>query len=158
MKRIVAFLGLAAVAVAAHASNLGCVDTNFRVFGDDKVCVAAFKDPEVEGVTCYVSYAKTGGLEGAVGLAENKSRFALSCRQTGPIILPNGLPRERNGIFKVKASAFFKSVDVSRMYDAENGTLVYLAISTKLINGSPFNSLSAVPLAAWGGTPARIGK
>jgi CreA protein len=69
-----------------HAEDIGCVSTTFRVLGaNDKICVSAFDDPKVPGGTCHLSQARTGGMKGTVGVAEDRSRFALACRQVGPI-------------------------------------------------------------------------
>ncbi|MDD2768685.1 MAG: CreA family protein, partial [Methylococcus sp.] len=115
-----------------------------------KICVDAFSDPKIPGVTCHISQARTGGLSGAVGLAEDPSQFSLACRQTGPISVPEGL---KNGekVFSEDTSIFFKTTDVLRLIDAKNNTLVYLAISRKVIEGAPASALSTVPVMPWPG-------
>lgn len=140
----------------ALAGEVGCVSTTWRVLNDDKVCVESFKDPDVQGVACHLSYAKTGGLSGAIGLAENPSRFSIACRQVGPLITTKVLPIKEEGIFKQHMSALFKGLKVTRMVDKENNSLVYLVISEKLIDGSPFNSISTVPLMPWGTTNPQV--
>src|SRR2546428_11849968 len=81
---LVALLG--GVVGRLHAADIGCVSTTFRVLGaNDKICVSAFDDPKVPGVTCHLSQARTGGMKGTVGVAEDRSRFALACRQVCPI-------------------------------------------------------------------------
>lgn len=132
--------------------EIGCVTTAWKLLGaNHKVCVSAFNDPEIPGVTCHISQAKTGGISGAVGLAEDASEFSLACRQTGPITLPNNLKTgEEVNVFAKNTNIFFKSTDVHRMWDKTNNTLVYLAISRKVIEGSPKNSISTVPVMPWG--------
>lgn len=148
---IVAAAALAAQCMAASAEQVGCTSTTFRLIGpNDKVCVQAFDDPKVPGVACHISQARTGGVKGAVGLAEDPSRFAIACRQVGPITLPAKLvPGEE--VFSAHTSILFKETRVVRMFDAKRNTLVYVAISTKLIEGSPMNSISTVPIMPWPG-------
>ena len=135
----------------AHAETIGCVTTSWKLIGaNHKVCVEAFHDPKVPGVTCHVSQARTGGISGAVGLAQDPSQFSLACRQTGPIILPPKLPEDET-VFSEDTSVLFKETRVVRMWDAVNRTLVYVAISRKLIDGAPANSISTVPVMPWGG-------
>jgi CreA protein len=114
------------------------------------VCVEAFHDPKVPGVTCHVSQARTGGVSGSLGLAQDPSQFSLACRQTGPITLPAKLP-ESETVFTEDTSVLFKETRIVRMWDAANHTLIYLAISRKLIEGAPMNSISTVPVMPWGG-------
>ena len=127
---------------AAFAEQVGCVTTEWKLIGaNHKVCVESFNDPKVPGVTCHVS--------GSLGLAQDPSQFSLACRQTGPITLPEKLPKEAT-VFAEDTSILFKETRVVRMWDATNRTLVYLAISRKLINGAPANSISTVPVMPWG--------
>ena len=150
MKRLLAVVALLAT-LPAHADDVGCTSTTFRIFGaNDKVCVQAFDDPDVPGVSCYVSQARTGGVKGSLGVAEDPSRFAVSCRQTGPIVLPAKLPQEAN-VFSDSTSLVWKNTKVIRMFDDKRNTLVYVAISRKVIDGSPMNAVSAVPIAKWDG-------
>jgi CreA protein len=137
----------------ALADNVGCVTTAWKLIGaNHKVCVDAFQDPKVRGVTCHVSQARTGGVSGSLGLAQDPSHFSLACRQTGPIVLPAKLPKEET-VFSEDTSILFKETRVVRMWDEVHRTLVYLAISRKLIEGAPANSLSTVPVMPWGGKP-----
>jgi CreA protein len=137
------------VSLPALAETLGCVTTAWKLIGaNHRVCVEAFHDPKIQGVTCHVSQAKTGGLAGSVGLAQDPSQFSLACRQTGPITVPVGLPKDEV-VFSEDTSILFKETRVSRMWDAKNNTLVYLAISRKLIDGAPANSISTVPVMQW---------
>ncbi len=135
------------------ADNVGCVTTAWKLIGaNHKVCVDAFQDPKVGGVTCHVSQARTGGVSGSLGLAQDPSQFSLACRQTGPIVLPAKLPKEET-VFSEDTSILFKETRIIRMWDEVHRTLVYLAISRKLIEGAPANSLSTVPVMPWGGKP-----
>jgi len=137
-------------ALPANAANVGCVTTAWKLIGaNHKVCVEAFSDPRVPGVTCHVSQARTGGVSGSLGLAQDPSQFSLACRQTGPITLPAKLPKEET-VFTEDTSILFKETRVVRMWDESNQTLVYLAISRKLIEGAPANSISTVPVMSWG--------
>ena len=134
---------------STFAGNVGCVTTAWKLIGaNHKVCVDAFQDPRVRGVTCHVSQARTGGVSGSLGLAEDPSQFSLACRQTGPIVLPAKLPKVETA-FSEDTSLLFKETRIVRMWDAANRTLVYLAISRKLIEGAPANSISTVPVMPW---------
>jgi CreA protein len=145
MRRLVLSLALAA-ATAAHAEPIGSVDTVFKLIGPDhKIVVDAYDDPQVNGVTCYVSRAKTGGLSGAFGLAEDKSEASIACRQVGPISIPKPIP-EQQEIFNERISLVFKKLRIVRMVDAKRNTLVYLTYSDRVIEGSPQNSVTAVPV------------
>jgi len=148
---LLAFALLAAVATVAQAEEIGCTSTTFRVFGaNDKICVYAFDDPRVPGVACHISQARTGGISGSLGLAEDPSRFSIACRQVGPITLPDKLPKEES-MFSESTSIFFKNTEVVRLYDRKRNTLVYVAISRKVIEGSPMNAISTVPIQRWEG-------
>lgn len=134
----------------ACAEKIGCVTTEWKLLGaNHKVCVESFADPSVPGVTCHVSQARTGGVAGSFGLAQDPSQFSLACRQTGAITLPAKLPREAT-VFTEDTSIFFKETRVMRLWDEANRTLIYLAISRKLIDGAPANSISTVPIMPWG--------
>lgn len=151
MQRIlpIALAVLACAAPPAQAEDVGCTSTTFRLFSpNDKVCVQAFDDPRVPGVTCHISQAKTGGWKGAVGVAEDPSRFSIACHQVGPIALPPGMPAEES-VFSESTSLVFKNTKVVRMVDAKRNTLVYVAVSRRVLEGSPMNSISAVPIMPW---------
>ncbi len=138
------------VAGAALADEVGCVTTAWKLVGaNHKVCVDAFEDPKIPNVVCHISQARTGGISGSLGLAEDPSQFSLSCRQTGPINLPAKLP-ESETVFSESTSLLFKSTNITRLWDAKHNTLVYLAISRKVIEGAPANSVSTVPVMPWG--------
>ena len=109
--------------------------------------VERYDDPKVPNVCCYKSRAETGGIKGGLGFAEDPSRFSIACRAVGSISIPSGL-RKSEVIAFASASLFFKSFQIHRAVDAEKNVLVYTVVSTKLINGSPFNSISVVPTEA----------
>ena len=135
---------LCVVAMSACAEEIGSVDTAFILIGPDhKVVVEVFDDPLVEGVSCYVSRAKTGGIKGAVGLAKDPSRFSIACRQVGPIKFLKPLPHQEE-VFKESASFIFKHVRVVRIIDPKRNALTYLTYSDKIIDGSPDNAITAV--------------
>ncbi len=137
-------------APTARADTVGCITTSWKLVGaNHKVCVEAFHDAKVPGVTCHVSQARTGGVSGSLGLAQDPSQFSLACRQTGPITLPAKLP-ESDTVFSEDTSILFKETRVVRLWDKANNTLVYVAISRKLIDGAPANSISTVPVMPWG--------
>jgi len=131
-----------------QAEKIGEVDTAFKLIGPDhKVVVEVFDDPRVTGVSCYLSRAKTGGITGALGLAEDKAESSVACRQIGAIQFNGALPRQEE-VFSEKASLLFKHVRVIRMVDARRNALVYLVYSDRLVDGSPKNSITAVPVPA----------
>lgn len=144
----------AALLVGSHlawAEQIGCVTTAWKLIGSNhKICVEAFNDPKVPGVTCHVSQARTGGVAGSFGLAQDPSEFSLACRQTGPINLPAKLSKDET-VFSEDTSILFKETRVVRLWDEKNRVLVYLAISRKLIEGAPASSISTVPVMPWGG-------
>ncbi|BDD92459.1 MAG: CreA family protein [Pandoraea sp.] len=130
----------------AHAEKIGDVDTAFKLVGPDhKIVVDAYDDPKVHGVTCYVSRAKTGGLKGLVGLAEDKAEASIACRSVGPVSFEGTLPKKEE-VFSEGLSPLFKKLRIVRMVDKARNTLVYLTYSDKLIDGSPQNSVTAVPV------------
>ncbi len=135
---------LLVLAVAAHAEAIGEVDTVFKLIGPDhKIVVDVYDDPGVKGVACYVSRAKTGGIKGGLGLAEDKSEASIACRQVGPITFAKPLPRQEE-VFSERISLVFKRVRVVRMVDAARNTLVYLTYADRVIEGSPQNAVTAV--------------
>ena len=151
LKRIAAIVVFCATSVvpAFAQERVGEVSTTFRVVGpNDKVVIDRFDDPKVENASCYVSRAETGGLSGWVGLAEDPSRFSIACRATGPVKITGDINRTKKGevVFSEDTSILFKEMRVSRFFDAEKNVLVYLVWSTKLIDGSPFNSVTAIPV------------
>ncbi|MBL8701571.1 MAG: CreA family protein [Alphaproteobacteria bacterium] len=144
-------LALVLVAAAAAQQRIGEVSTTFRLIGpNDKIVVERFDDPKVENVSCYLSRAETGGMSGLVGLAEDPARFSIACRATGRPRIAGPIDRSDDGeiVFDQRTSALFKELRVSRFLDAQKRVLVYLVWSTKTLStdGSPFNSVTAVPL------------
>lgn len=145
---------LLTLSLAAQAERIGEVDTVFKWIGPDhKIVVDAYDDPDVKGVTCYVSRAKTGGIAGGLGLAEDKAEASIACRQTGPISFPKPIKRE-DEMFSERISLVFKRLRVVRMVDVARNTLVYLTYSDRVIEGSPQNSVTAVPVER--GTPIPV--
>ena len=143
LKMLVA-VAVLALPVMAAAQSVGEVDTVFKLIGPDhKIVVDAHDDPKVKGVTCYVSRAKTGGLKGAVGLAEDKSEASIACRQVGPITFTQPLAMQEE-VFTERISLVFKKIRTVRMVDKARNTLVYLTYSDRVIEGSPQNSISVV--------------
>jgi CreA protein len=149
MKNLLPIATLASALLAiprAGAEPIGEVDTVFKLIGPDhKIVVDAYDDPKVSGITCYVSRAKTGGIKGAIGLAEDKSEASIACRQTGAIAFPKPLPVQEE-VMNERISLLFKKLRVVRMVDKARNTLVYLTYSDLLIEGSPKNSVTAVPI------------
>jgi CreA protein len=135
-----------AFAAPAAAEPLGEVDTAFKLIGPNhKVVIEAYDDPKVGGVTCYVSRAKTGGVSGAVGLAEDKAEASIACRQVGPIVFREAVAKQEE-VFNERLSVLFKKLRVVRMVDTQRKVLVYLTYSDRLVDGSPKNSVTAVPV------------
>ncbi|MDO5289247.1 MAG: CreA family protein [Pseudomonadota bacterium] len=134
------------MASTAQAQKIGDVDTAFQWLGPNhKIVVEAYDDPLVAGVTCYVSRARTGGIKGGLGLAEDRAEASIACRQVGPVTFKGELLRQQE-VFSERMSVLFKRLRVVRMVDTGRNTLVYLTYSDKLIEGSPQNSLTAVPI------------
>ena len=146
--RITVFCLLLGAGLTAAAEDIGSVNYRFKWLGpSDKIVVEAFDDPQVAGVTCYISRAETGGLKGMVGLAENPPKASLSCRQIGPIDAQavRRLP-DNQEVFSARASAIFKSTQVVRFYDEKRSVLVYLTYTDRIVDGSPDNAISIVPV------------
>jgi CreA protein len=130
----------------ARAESVGEVDTVFQLIGPDhKIVVDAHDDPKVGGITCYVARAKTGGIKGGLGLAEDRSEASIACRQVGPISFARPLPAQEE-VFNERISLVFKRLRIVRMVDKPRNTLVYLTYSDRVIEGSPQNSVTAVPV------------
>jgi CreA protein len=148
-------LVLCSFALCAAAETVGSVDTAFKLIGPDhKVVVEVFDDPKVGGVSCYLSRAKTGGIKGAIGIAEDKAESSVACRQVAALTFNGKLPQQEE-VFSERASVFFKHVRVVRMVDAKRNALVYLVYSDRLIDGSPKNSVTAVPVPSNQSIPVR---
>jgi CreA protein len=148
---LAALLLLALPGPARAQARIGEVDTTFRLVGrNDRVVVDRYDDPRVDGVSCYVSRAETGGVAGSFGLATDPNRFSIACRATGPVTVHGGDLPKNEVVFGEKMSPFFKEVRVSRLYDADKRVVVYLVWSTISLGtgGAAFNSVTAVPLDA----------
>lgn len=139
---------------SAQAEEVGSVDTVFKLFGPDhKIVVEAFDDPDVKNVTCYLSRAKTGGIKGGLGFAEDTSDAAISCQQVGPVAVSDKIAQGKaqgEVVFRKRTSLVFKKLQVVRFYDKNRNALIYLSYSDKVVDGSPKNALSAVPIIPWG--------
>jgi len=147
MKSLVPAALLAAfLAAPAAAEEIGSVSTVFKALGpNDKIVIEAFDDPQVVGVTCYLSRAKTGGIKGGIGIAEDTADAAIACRQVGPIQFLEQI-KDGDTVFKKDTSLLFKTMQVVRFLDRKRNVLVYLVYSDRIIEGSPKNSVSAVPI------------
>jgi CreA protein len=127
----------------------GQVSTNFRWVGpNDKIAVDGFDDPKVPGVACHISRAVTGGVKGALRLAEDTSDASITCRQVGPIKVPTDL-KDGESVFDERRSLLFKQLHVVRFYDRGRNVLVYVSYSDRVVAGSPKNSISSVPVMGW---------
>ena len=148
MKKLLLTTALLTASLGAWAETIGDVSTTFKLLSpNDKIVVDVFDDPEVNGVSCYLSHAKTGGYKGAFGLAEDTSDASVACRQVGPISFKGKLDKQ-DEVFNARSSFLFKHVRVVRMVDTKRNTLIYLVYSDKIIEGSPKNSVTAVPVPA----------
>ena len=148
MKKLFALAVLLAASLGACAETVGDVSTTFKLLSpNDKVVVDVFDDPQVGGVACYLSHAKTGGYKGALGFAEDTADASVACRQVEPIAFRGKIDAQEE-VFNARSSFLFKHVRVVRMVDRKRNTLIYLAYSDKIIEGSPKNSVTAVPVAA----------
>lgn len=137
---------MAATCLSAGAEQLGSVDTAFKLIGSNhKVLVEVFDDPKVQGVSCYVSRAKTGGIAGSIGFAEDKSNASIACRQVGDLSFKEPIGRQEE-VFSQKTSILFKTLRIVRIVDPKRNVLTYLTYSDRLIDGSPQNSITAVPV------------
>jgi CreA protein len=140
--------GLLAAMAAAPAlaqTKIGSVDTTFRLLGsNDHIVIDRYDDPDVPNVSCYVSRAATGGIKGSLGLAEDPSRFSIACRAVGPVTFPTNVPKKQR-IFSTSLSVLFKNLEIFRLLDDDKKVILYVVISTRIKEGSPYNSITAVP-------------
>lgn len=142
-------LAILVSSASVRAEEIGEVSTVFKLLGaNHKIVVEAFDDPKVPGISCFLSRAKTGGIKGSLGLAEDTSDASIACRQTGPVTVPDDL-EEGERVFRQRTSILFKKLQVVRFYDEKRETLVYLSYSDRVIEGSPKNSISAVVVRPW---------
>lgn len=150
MRIVKGLLGLCLMlSPALQAEQIGEVSTVFKWLGpNDRIVVEAFDDPKVAGVTCYLSRAKTGGVKGGLGLAEDRSEASIACRQVGPIRFTERL-EDGEEVFKERTSLVFKTMQVVRFFDERRNTLIYLVYSDRVIEGSPQNAVTAIPILPW---------
>lgn len=136
--------------ITVEAEEIGSVSTTFKMIGaNDKIVVTVVDDPVISGVSCYLSRAKTGGVSGMVGVAEDTSDASIECTKTGKVVVPKSVlsgSDDGNRVFKQSTSILFKTIQIVRFYDKKRNVLIYLAYSDKIIEGSPKNSISVVPL------------
>ena len=147
--KLLSIICLSLLPSLVFAEVIGTLDTKFRMFSrDDDIIIEAFDDPKVEGVVCHLSRARKGGVKGMVGMAEDSSDASIACRQIGPIKFRKEI---KNGetVFTKKTSMVFKSMQVVRFMDRKRNVLIYLVYSDKVIEGSPKNSISTVPIMNW---------
>ena len=155
--RSLTYVGLLALGLAA--SGPASAQEPDRIFDkstvwrpltpNDKLVVYGIDDPAVSGVACWYTQPEKGGIKGTLGLAEDVSDISLACRQTGPIAFKGKLS-QGEVVFSERRSLLFKSMQIVRGCDTRRNTLIYMVYSDKVIQGSPKNSTSAVPLAPWG--------
>lgn len=127
----------------------GQVSTRFRLLGpNDRIAVDGFDDPKVQGVACHISRAVTGGIKGALGVAEDTSDASIACRQIGAIHIKGNL-EDGETVFDERRSLLFKQLHVVRFFDRSRNVLVYVSYSDRVIQGSPKNSISSVPIMGW---------
>ena len=159
MRRLGIILGTVAVLAVVLLSvwiisrpergTTGAVSTKFRLLGpNDKIVIDGFDDPKVQGVACHISLAQTGGMKGAFGAAEDTSDASIACRQVGPIKI-KGEIEDGERVFDERRSVLFKTLQVVRFFDKQRNVLVYVAYSDRVIEGSPKNSISSVPIMSW---------
>ena len=142
-------IGLLILPSFAFGEIIGTVDTTFRLLSrDDDIVIEAFDDPKVKGVACHLSRARKGGLKGSLGLAEDSSDASIACRQVGPIHFDDDI-KGGEKVFSKSTSLTFKTMQVVRFFDKKRNVLIYLVYSDKLVDGSPKNSLSSVPIMPW---------
>lgn len=141
------------IASRPERGAIGAVSTKFRWLGpNDKIVVDSFDDPKVQGVACFISRAQTGGVKGELRVAEDTSDASIACRQVGPIKLKDEL-QDGERVFDERRSLVFKKLQVVRFFDRQRNVLVYVAYSDRVIEGSPKNSISAVPVMPWPEAP-----
>ncbi len=149
MRQVMVLAAALTAPAALGAEEIGEVTTAIKILGaNHRIVVEAFDDPKVEGVSCFVSRARTGGIKGSLGIAEDTSDAAINCQQTGPVTFRGEL-EEGEEVFGRRASVLFKRIQVVRFFDETRDALVYLTYSDRIIEGSPKNSVSAVVIRDW---------
>ena len=159
-------LGLAAALVGAAPAFADSGDpdlifkksTTFKLLTpNDKLAVYGIDDPVVDGVACHYTAPEKGGLAGAFGLAEQTSDISLACRQYGPIKFKEKFD-QGDVVFRERRSLFFKKMQIVRGCDAKRNILIYMVYTDKLVDGSPKNSTSSVPVQPWGSAAGEVQK
>jgi CreA protein len=161
MKKLAAtacmFLAIATPVLAQEADDPELIfkkSTVWHILSPDaKLATYVIDDPQVEGVACYFTVPEQGGWAGWAGFAEQRSETSLACRQVGPVVIKAKFAQGEE-IYRQRRSLFFKKMQIVRGCDAKRNVLVYLSYTDKLIDGSPQNSTSTVPLMPWGNNPA----
>jgi CreA protein len=159
MRKIAALAGLCAVLLLLgfaiwvwsrpERGTTGQISTRFRLLGpDDRIAVDGFDDPKVQGVACHISRAVTGGIKGGLRLAEDTSDVSIACRQIAAIHITGKL-QDGEAVFDERRSLLFKQLHVVRFYDRSRNVLVYVSYSDRVLEGSPKNSISSVPIMGW---------
>src|SRR5580704_15288781 len=155
ISRAVAALVIIGSAVALSSCDgkrhiIGSVNTEFNLIGPDhKIVIESYDDPKIDGITVFVSKSQTGGVKGALGLAEDTSNASVAVRQTGPIRVKEAFENGEDA-FTEKRSVLFKRLHVSRFWDAPHKSFVYVVWTDRIIHGSPQSSISAVVAEPWG--------
>jgi CreA protein len=144
----IALVGTVAYSFLArdHGDEIGAVNTAFHMTGSDYISVDAYEDPDIDGVVCYLSRARTGKLSGLVGVSTDKTESAIACAKTGENVVVRHPLDRKTVLFSEKMSVAFKTLNVVRMVDPQRHQLLYLVYSDKLLDGSPKNNLSVVSL------------
>ena len=131
-----------------NSDKIGNASTKFNLLGkNDRIEIEAFDDPDVSGISCYLSYAKKGGLSETVNMEVDVSNFSLGCLKTKDKLEFNKeaiLSKKKTEVYKRRASIAFKTMQVERYYDEKRNVLVYMAYSDKILDGTPNNSISVV--------------
>lgn len=145
-----AWVGAPVVASAQSPDLIFRKSTVFKLLTpNDKLATYGLDDPLVEGVACHYTVAEKGGVAGMFGVAEETSDVSLACRQYGPIRF-TGKFEQCDVVFRERRSLVFKKMQIVRGCDPKRNVLVYMAYSDRLIEGSPKNSTSTVPIMPWG--------
>lgn len=160
---LLSLLAIVFITFIANAGerDVGAVSTAFELIGPNhKIIITAFDDPKIKGITCYVARPRTGGIKGGLGLAEDPSLASVSCSQTGAVTYLDEIDGDASGeeVFDESRSIIFKSLSINRIYDKGNGSLIYVARTTRVIEGSPSTSLSVVSPVAWNGAAPETAK
>jgi CreA protein len=149
-------LSACAVAAAPDARAADDPDLIFRkstvfhwVSPNDKLATYGIDDPAVDGVACHFTVPERGGFKGWIGVAEEVSDISLACRQVGPIKFKAKF-EQGDDVFRRRRSLLFKKMQIVRGCDVKRNVLVYMVYSDRIIEGSPKNSTSTVPIMPWG--------